>query len=156
MDSAVIDGVVLQELLTHTDQRGFFREVLRASDEFFQERFGQLNHTLMLGGVIKAWHLHKKQAGYFYVPSGVLQVGLYDSRSDSPTHRSSMNFLIGDYQPPSIVKIPPGVAHGCKVIQGPVHLIYLTSRLYDPADELRIPHDDPEIGFDWLSGPPIK
>lgn len=156
MDSAVIDGVVLPELVTHSDQRGFFREVLRVSDEFFQEGFGQLNHTVMLNGVIKAWHLHKKQAGYFYVPSGVLQVGLYDSRPDSPTHRKLMSFLIGDFQVPRVVKIPAGVTHGCKAIQGPVHLIYLTSRLYDPTDEFRIPHDDPEIDFDWLSGPPIK
>ena len=27
---------------------------------------------------------------------------------------------------------------------------------HDPAGELRIPHDDPEIGYDWTRGPTIK
>jgi len=35
-----IDGVVLKELVTHADERGFFREVLRKTDDFF-DRFGQ-------------------------------------------------------------------------------------------------------------------
>ena len=37
-----------------------------------------------------------------------------------------------------------------------VNLFYITSTTYDPEDEGRIPHDDPEIGYDWLQGPPIK
>jgi len=31
----------------------------------------------------------------------------------------------------------------------------MTSRIYDPDDEGRIPYDDGEIGYDWLKGPPI-
>jgi dTDP-4-dehydrorhamnose 3,5-epimerase-like enzyme len=42
------------------------------------------------------------------------------------------------------------------VIQGPANLLYITSHVYDPKDEIRIPHDDQGIGFDWLTGPPIK
>ena len=53
------------------------------------------------------------------------------------------------------VYIPPGVAHGCRVISGPVNLFYVTSHVYDPSDEGRIRHDDPEIGFDWTAAPPI-
>jgi dTDP-4-dehydrorhamnose 3,5-epimerase len=41
-------------------------------------------------------------------------------------------------------------------VSGPAHLFYVTSRMYDPADEGRIPHDDPSIGYDWEKGPPIK
>lgn len=148
--------MVLKELVTHPDERGFFREILRSTDDFFQEGFGQWSHSLMLDGVVKAWHLHKIQTDYFYVANGVMRVGLYDTRRDSPTYKKTMTFLMGDHEPPVVVKIPPGVAHGCKTIQGPVHLIYLTSHIYNPNDELRIPHDDPEIGFDWLAGPEIK
>jgi hypothetical protein len=43
---------------------------------------------------------------------------------------------------------------GC--IQGPVNLLYMTSHVYNPADELRILYNDPGIPFDWLKGPPIK
>jgi len=152
----LIHGVVLRELITHSDERGFFREVLRSTDDLFAEGFGQLSHSLMFDGTVKAWHLHRIQTDFFYVACGVMRVGLYDTRPDSPTYRKSMSFLMGDGQPPTVLKIPPGVAHGCKTVQGPVHLIYVTSHTYNPEDELRIPHDDPEIGFNWLTGPPIR
>ncbi len=34
-------------------------------------------------------------------------------------------------------------------------VMYLTSRVYNPAAEGRISHDDPAIGYDWLKGPAI-
>lgn len=49
-----------------------------------------------------------------------------------------------------------GVAHGCKVFGGVIHLLYITSNDYNPEDEGRIPHEDPDIGYDWTAGPPIK
>jgi dTDP-4-dehydrorhamnose 3,5-epimerase len=152
----VIEGVVFKDLVTHPDERGFFRELIRVTDEFFGEGFGQWSHSLMYPGVIKAWHIHYQQVDWWYVPIGVLKVALHDLRPESPTYRQTMEFLLGENQPPRLVRIPPGVAHGCKVISGPAHLFYVTSRVYDPSDEGRIPHDDPEIGYDWLKGPPIR
>jgi dTDP-4-dehydrorhamnose 3,5-epimerase len=64
--------------------------------------------------------------------------------------------LMGDSLPSQILKIPPGVAHGYRVLEGPMHLFYITSRIYDPEDEGRIPHDDPQIGYDWTRPPEIK
>lgn len=37
-----------------------------------------------------------------------------------------------------------------------MNLLYVTSRVYDPADEMRIPYNDPGIAFDWLRGAPIS
>ena len=152
----MIDGVVIKDLVTNTDDRGYFREVIRSSDEFFAGNFGQWSHSLMYDGVIKAWHLHRVQTDWWYVVNGVMRVGLCDVRPESRTYRESMDFLMGDFQASRVVKIPPGVAHGCKTIQGPVNLLYVTSHIYNPQDELRIAHDDPAIGFDWLKGPVIK
>lgn len=152
----MIQDVSFKDLATHTDDRGFFREIIRASDPFFAAGFGQWSHSHMYSGVIKAWHYHHKQTDWWYVCSGVLRVGLHDLRENSPTRGETMDLLMGDLQPARVVCIPPGVAHGCKVVQGPVNLFYVTSREYDPADEIRIAHDDPKIGFDWLQGPKIK
>jgi len=152
----MIEGVEIKDLVTHTDERGFFREVIRATDEVFAEGFGQWSHSLMFDGVIKAWHFHHVQTDWWYVCGGVLRVGLCDMRPDSRTYETTMDFLMGDLQPARIVKIPPGVAHGCKTTQGPVNLLYVTSHVYDPDDEMRLPFDDPDIAFDWLQGPPIK
>ena len=33
----MIEGVILKELVTNTDERGFFREIIRVSDDFFAE-----------------------------------------------------------------------------------------------------------------------
>lgn len=152
----MIDGVVYKELVTHHDERGYFREVVRVTDDFFKEGFAQWNHSMMHVGIGKAWHIHKVQIDWWYVVSGVLKVALHDTRKDSPTYRETMTLFMGDDQPSRVVRVPQGVAHGCKAIAGPVHLFYLVSHVYDKADDGRIPHDDPEIGYDWLNGPPIK
>jgi dTDP-4-dehydrorhamnose 3,5-epimerase len=152
----MIKGIVFKELTSHTDERGFFREIIRTSDDFFAEGFGQWSHSLMFDGVIKAWHLHNVQSDWWYVVNGVLRVGLCDMRPDSTSFKQTMDFLMGDHQPARVLKIPPGVAHGCKTVQGPVNLLYMTSHMYDPDDEIRIAHDDPEIGFNWLRGPAIR
>ena len=152
----MIEGVVIRELVTRTDERGYFREIIRVSDDFFREGFGQWSCSLMYAGVIKAWHIHTVQVDWWYVASGVLKVVLHDMRPESPTCRETMDFLMGDNQPSVVLRIPPGVAHGCRVISGPAQLFYITSRVYDPADEGRIAYDEPDIGYDWLRGPDIK
>jgi dTDP-4-dehydrorhamnose 3,5-epimerase len=152
----MIEGVVLKQLSTHSDERGFFREIIRGSDEFFAEGFGQWSHSLMYAGVIKAWHIHNIQVDWWYVAGGVLKVALHDTRPDSASYRETMELFMGDHQQAGVLRIPPGVAHGCKCISGPAHLFYITSNVYDPADEGRMPHDDPGIGYNWLQGPLIK
>ena len=151
----MIEGVVFKDLVTNTDERGFFREIIRVTDDFFKEGFGQWSHSMMHQGATKAWHIHKIQIDWWYVGSGALKVALHDTRPNSSTHRKTMEFLMGDNQPARVVRIPPGVAHGCKCISGPVHLFYITSRVYDPKDEGRIPYDDSKIGYDWMRNPPI-
>jgi len=152
----MIEGVVVKELVTFPDERGFFREIIRTTDDFFKEGFGQWSHSLMNAGVAKAWHIHRIQTDWWYVACGLLKVALYDTRPESQTHRTTMEILLGEHQPGRVLRVPPGVAHGCKALSGPVHLFYVTSHVYNPADEGRIPFDDPEIGYDWLRGPAIK
>ena len=147
-----IEGVVLRELVSHSDERGFFREILRETDEHF-EHFGQWSHSLMYAGTAKAWHIHRRQTDWWYV-IGALKVALYDTRDGSPTKGQLMEFLMGDDRA-TCLKIPPGVAHGCRALERS-HLLYITSSVYDPEDEGRIPHDDPAIGYDWTAGPTIK
>ena len=147
----MIQGVELKELVTHDDERGFFREIIRETDPFF-ERFGQWSHSLMYAGTAKGWHHHAEQTDWWYV-IGSLKVALYDLRPDSPTKSELMEFLMGDGRP-SCLKIPPGVAHGCRALEKS-HLLYVTSRVYNPNDEGRIAHDDPGIGYDWTAFPKI-
>jgi dTDP-4-dehydrorhamnose 3,5-epimerase len=152
----MIEGVFLKDLVTYADERGFFREIIRVTDDFFSEGFGQWSHSLMYQGVIKAWHIHQVQIDWWYVGSGVLKVALHDTRADSSTFRETMEIFMGDNQTVRVLRIPPGVAHGCKCLSGPANLFYVTSAVYEPSDEGRIPYNDPVIGYDWLKGPDIK
>lgn len=152
----MIEGVEMKELVSHEDERGFFREILRDTDGIAREGWAQASHSLMHPGVAKAWHVHPTQIDWWYVPAGDLKVGLYDLREGSPTRGQLEELFLGEHYPARLLKIPAGVAHGCRAIGGTTHLIYFTSRTYDPGEEGRLPHDDPSIGYDWTALPPIK
>ena len=152
----MIEGVELKPLVTHSDERGFFREIVRGTETIAAEGFAQVSHSLMHPGVAKAWHLHPTQVDWWYVPAGDLKVALYDTREGSATRGELMELFLGEHYEAQLLKIPPGVAHGCRVIGGTTHLIYLTSSTYNPDEEQRLAPDDPAIGYDWTALPPIK
>lgn len=145
----MIKGVVIKELVTHSDERGFFREIFRFAEEFENISVGQLSHSLVNEGVVKAWHAHKMQAQWNYVVSGKIRVALHDNRKNSPTYRETMEFLVGDDEAMKAYYFPPGVLHGYKCLKGPMQIIYVTSGVYDLDDEIRISKDDPDIGYNW-------
>lgn len=148
----MIHGVKIKKLLKHADDRGYFVEVLRDDDRLL-ERFGQLSASLSYPGVIKAFHYHQKQDDIWFFPKGNAQAVLYDLREDSPTHKQTDVYYMGENNPISLF-IPRGVAHGYRVLGNePAIITYLTNLSYDPddPDEHRIPYNDPEIGFDWTT-----
>lgn len=153
-----ISGVVLKELKTHPDDRGFFRELIRHTDPFFSEGFAQWSHSKMAKNTVKAWHYHHLQVDWWYVPFGLVQVALYDAREESPTYRMKMEFYLGESDSSvktpapvlsTVIKIPQGVLHGCKVLTESAHLFYITSMTYNPDDEGRYPFDSDIVPHCW-------
>jgi dTDP-4-dehydrorhamnose 3,5-epimerase len=145
-----IHDVVVKKLITHPDDRGYFREILRDDDNLLKH-FGQTAITKSHPGVIKAFHWHEAQDDIWYVASGMARVVLYDQREGSPSYKQTQVVFAGEDNPVAIL-IPTGVAHGYQVLGNqPVILFYHVTRSYNPAapDEQRIPFDDPTIGFDW-------
>ncbi len=134
----MIDGVKIIKLTTHEDDRGFFREIFRFPKQFEGIPVGQLSHSMVQEGVVKAWHGHAYQSQWNYVVSGQLQVALYDNRKDSRTYKELYEFVVGDGLDPLAYYFPPGVFHGYKCIQGPMQIIYATSGVYDLEDEVRM------------------
>ena len=79
----------------------------------------------------------------------MLQVALVDLRTASNTFGRKNTLFVGELRPWQVL-IPPGVAHGYKVIGStPAMLVYVTNQFYSPADEGRLPYDDPSIRYDW-------
>jgi len=108
----------------------------------------------MYPGSAKAWHIHRRQIDWWYC-IGDLKVALHDLREGSPTRGQTQELFLGDRYDAGCLKIPPGVAHGCRALEL-THLLYVTSNEYDPDDEGRIRHDDASIGYDWTAFPEIK
>ena len=145
-----IHDVVVKKLTTHSDDRGYFREVVREDDNLLKH-FGQSAITKSYPGVIKAFHWHNHQDDVWYVVDGMARVVLYDRREGSPTKGVTQVVYAGEDNP-VVILIPSGLAHGYQVLGNkPVVLFYHVTQNYDPKapDEQRIAFDDPEIGFDW-------
>ncbi len=152
-DSAdLIDGVCVQPVALWPDDRGYFLEVMRlgngpAGD--FPAATTQISAALSYPGTIKAFHIHQHQTDYWAPVAGMLQVVLVDLRAGSPTHGRRNTLYLGKLRPWQLL-IPPGVAHGYKVIgTEPAILVYVTNRFYNPADEGRIPYNHDGIHYDW-------
>jgi len=146
----MIDGVVVKTCAVHADDRGSLIEIVRDDEPVFRQ-VKQTTYTVAYPGVIKAFHWHKRQWDVWFMVSGMAQVVLHDLREGSPTRGETQVIYMG-VRKPMVVAIPPGVAHGYRTLgTEPAALLYHTTEHYDPADpdEMRIPFDDPRIGFDW-------
>jgi dTDP-4-dehydrorhamnose 3,5-epimerase len=152
----LIDGVVIESMQVHPDDRGFFTELARLGSEGIAARMIadgrrqiQISTTLTYPGTIKAIHYHYEQTDLWAPIAGMLQVFLYDLRRGSKTFGLINTLYVGLLRPWEIL-IPPGVGHGYKVLgTQPAQLVYLTDRYYNPKDEGRLPYDHPDIGYDW-------
>lgn len=154
----MIPGVEQIGLGTHYDERGFFREILRHTN-ITPGSFAQWSHAVRYTGTIVAWHIHRYQTDYWYCLIGNMKAVLADMRTaswdignnfqawiDKPLEIEE--YHLGEHHMPFVLKIPPGVAHGFKILDGPCHLFYITDKVYNPDDEGRIPYD--ALGYDWL------
>ena len=152
-DSArLIQGVRCTPIAVWPDDRGYFLEVQRAAQGLnghFPLETTQISAALNYPGIVKAFHYHRFQTDCWTPAMNMLQVALVDLRPESPTFGQRNTLYVGNLRPWQIL-IPPGVAHGYKVVgTGPSLLIYATDRFYNPADEGRIPYDDPGLNYDW-------
>ena len=148
----LIDGVRAQPVSLWPDDRGYFLEVLRMGQGLAKEypkESTQVSAAISYSGTIKAFHFHRYQTDCWVPVGGMLQIALVDLRKASPTYGARNTFYLGALRPWQLL-VPPGIAHGYKVIgTEPAVLVYVTNRFYDPSDEGRIPYNDPQIQYDW-------
>jgi dTDP-4-dehydrorhamnose 3,5-epimerase len=148
----LLDGVRVDPITVWPDDRGQFMEIQRLGRGLaahFPAATTQVSATVTYAHVVKAFHYHLRQYDCWTVVKGMLQVALADLRKKSPTFGQRNTLYVGETRPWQLL-IPPGVAHGYKVI-GPdsAVLVYLTSQFYDPDDECRIPFDDKRLSYRW-------
>ena len=147
----LIDGVRLQPTAVWPDDRGYFLEIYRTGKGLVSgfSSTTQVSAALSYPGTIKAFHYHLHQTDCWTAVQGVFQFVIVDLRRGSPTYGRRNTMYCGPLRPWQLL-IPPGVAHGYKVVgTEPGMLVYATDQFYNPKDEGRIAYDDSSINYDW-------
>ncbi len=146
---AHIAGVELVARALQADDGGNFTEIARiqgGSVEGLSTPFvvQQLSFSVLLPGVVKAYHIHYKQDDLWFVPaSHRLLINLHDLREDSPTVNLHERLVLGGGKA-QVLRIPAGVAHGAKnAYSSDMFLFYATSEQFslENPDEQRLPWD---------------
>jgi dTDP-4-dehydrorhamnose 3,5-epimerase len=148
-----VPEVVLIEPDVHRDARGFFLETWhqrKYAEGGIPGPFVQDNHSRSRQGTLRGLHaqLRRPQGKLVRVVDGEVFDVAVDIRRGSPTFGK----WVGDRLSGENLRqlwIPPGFAHGFCVLSETVHLEYKCTDFYDPADEVAIAWNDPEIGITW-------
>jgi dTDP-4-dehydrorhamnose 3,5-epimerase len=152
-DSDRIAGVRIVEPTVYGDERGLLVETYRREWFPLGREMVQGNRSNKQRGALVGLHYHLHQADYWYCPAGTIRVVLHDLREGGPTDGATECFdMSGDDH--RGVFIPPGVAHGFAALTDAV-LTYLVDAYYNPADELGVLWNDPQISADWGVTDPI-
>jgi dTDP-4-dehydrorhamnose 3,5-epimerase len=145
-----IEGVTLLDLRRFHDDASSMTEIARLDEGRIAGLEGfvaaQVNYSTVEPLGIKAFHLHRRQTDVWFVPpSDRVLLVLADVRNGSPSEGRRMRLTLGDGDS-RLVRIPPGVAHGCRNLGSrTARIIYFTDVPFSPepgaTDEGRLPWD---------------
>jgi len=145
-----IDGVERIALTRRNDDGGVFMELARLVSGELEAlpgfRPAQINYSELDPGVIKAFHIHRRQTDVWFVtPESKLLAVLLDARDRSVTRGRQMRLVLGDGVC-QLIRIPPGVAHGIRNLSpARSRMFYLVDFHFDPSPEItqegRLPWD---------------
>lgn len=135
------------------DERGFFLESY--SERVFAElgiveRFVQDNHSFSTRNVLRGLHyqIQSVQGKLVRVADGeILDVAVDLRRSSATFGKWEAVRLSG--QNKRMLWIPPGFAHGFRVISETAHVLYKATDYYAPESERTVAWNDPDLKIKW-------
>ena len=149
-----IAGALLFKPAPHVDERGFFcrtfdAEVTRAAG-IDPARFAQDSLSRSARGVVRGMHLRRAdgEAKLVRCSYGAIFDVVVDLRPASPTYRNWESFELRDNEQVSLY-VPVGCAHGFQALTDPADVSYRIDRPHDPAEDVSIAFDDPELAIPW-------
>ncbi|MFY9561148.1 MAG: dTDP-4-dehydrorhamnose 3,5-epimerase [Terriglobales bacterium] len=155
-----LPGVLLLEPRVFGDDRGFFLESYNQrtfAEIGIRERFVQDNHSYSGRNVIRGLHyqIRQPQGKLVRVVTGdILDVAL-DLRRRSATFGKWESFTLSG-ENKRMLWIPPGLAHGFRVVSETAHVLYKATDFYAPEQERTVVWNDSQLKIDWqLQGEPI-
>jgi len=154
-----LPGVLILEPKVFRDARGFFLESYNErtmAEVGIREHFVQDNHSFSTRNVVRGLHYQMRPQGKLVrVVVGEIFDVILDLRRSSPTFGvwNGVNLSETNQQ---MLWIPPGFAHGFRVLSEGAHLLYKATDFYDPEAERTIAWNDPTLNIDWrLTSSPI-
>ncbi len=149
-----IAGAYLFEPTPYADERGFFCRTFDAgvvrSVGLDPAAFVQDSVSRSVRGVLRGMHLRSGagEAKLVRCSYGRIFDVVVDLRPDSPTYLGRASFeLSGETQ--ATLYIPAGCAHGFQSLTDPSDVSYRIDRPHDPAEDVTIAFDDPDLAIDW-------
>jgi dTDP-4-dehydrorhamnose 3,5-epimerase len=157
---ASLAGALILDPRVFGDDRGFFLESYNEktmAEMGIHEHFVQDNHSFSARKVVRGLHYQvgRPQGKLVRVTEGeILDVALDLRRSSRSFGRWEAIRLSG--QNKRMLWIPPGFAHGFRVVSESAHVLYKATEFYAPELERTIAWNDPDLKIDWqLDGEPI-
>ncbi len=149
-----IAGALLFKPAPHVDERGFFCrtydvDVMRAAG-LDPAPFVQDSVSRSALGVTRGLHVRRGtgEAKLVRCSYGAIFDVVLDLRPASPTYLNWESFdLRGDTQ--ESLYVPAGCAHGFQALTEPADVSYRIDRAHDPAEDVSIAFNDPELGIPW-------
>jgi dTDP-4-dehydrorhamnose 3,5-epimerase len=157
--ATALPGMLVLEPKMFRDARGFFMESYNervVAEAGIRERFVQDNHSFSVHNVLRGLHYQMRPQGKLVrvIVGEILDVAV-DLRRSSPTFGSWHSVLLSEASN-QLLWIPPGLAHGFRVLSEGAHVLYKASDFYDAGAERTIAWNDPVLNIDWrLDAPPI-
>lgn len=158
--STSLPGVFILEPRVFGDERGFFFESYNQqtmSDVGITERFVQDNHSCSSRNVLRGLHYQVKhpQGKLVRVAEGEIIDVAVDLRRSSPTFGGWEAVRLSGANK-RMLWIPPGLAHGFRVVSERAHVLYKATDYYAPEHERTLAWNDPQLKIKWeLDGDPI-
>lgn len=148
-----IPDVITIDPVVHEDERGFLMETWRAATfaaAGIDVTFVQDVHSRSIGGTVRGLHYQvgKVQGKLVRVLRGEIFDVAVDLRRSSPTCRQWVGVSLSARNRRSIW-IPPGFAHGFKVLSDVAEIAYRMTGYYAPEHERTLLWNDPDVGIDW-------
>ena len=158
--STPLEGVFVLEPAVFGDARGFFLESYNEralAKAGIREHFVQDNQSYSTLNVVRGLHyqIRQTQGKLVHAIVGEILDVIVDLRKSSRTFGKWSSVRLSD-QNKHMLWIPPGLAHGFRVVSESAHVLYKATDYYCPEAERTLAWNDPDLKIDWqLTGDPI-
>ena len=152
--------VILIEPRTFADDRGFFRELYKASEfaaNGIAETFVQDNFSRSQRGVLRGMHFQKSpraQGKLVMALQGEIFDVAVDIRPASPTYGQWVSQVLAA-EKLQMLYVPAGFAHGFCVLSREADVLYKVTAEYAPELDWGLAWNDPDVGIQWPVTEPI-